>query len=146
MHAKARLSATPPSDKITKKFLRVLDRSLLINEFRISLLESGFCHFSSTMDQYLTCLGSSALSDFRRKALASRLDVSEVRARFLHYLALKPSEKQQQADYDPSILQELLTYGDDDLEDEIEEGNEVDMFFVFPRSGTISPWSSQATS
>lgn len=98
------------------------------------------------MDQYLTCLGSSALSDFRRKALASKLGVSEVRARFLHYLALKPSGQEQQADYNESTLQELLTYGDDHLEDELEEENGVDTLFVFPRSGTISPWSSKATS
>ena len=98
------------------------------------------------MDQYLTCLGSSALSDFRRKAFAVKLGVSEVRARFLHYVALKPSGPGKQADYNESVLHELLTYGDDTLDDELEEDNGVDTYFVFPRYGTISPWSSKSTS
>lgn len=96
------------------------------------------------MDQYLTFLGSNALSDFRRQGLARKLGVSEVRARYIHYVALKGSQGQEkQADYDISHLQELLTYGDNDLlELDLEEGDEseVDTFFVYPRSGTISPW------
>ena len=98
------------------------------------------------MDQYLTCLGSGALSDFRRKALANKLGVSEVRARYIHYVALKGSRGlEKQANYDENALEELLTYGDDTLEDELAEDG-TDTFFVYPRSGTISPWSSKATS
>lgn len=98
------------------------------------------------MDQYLTFLGSGALSDFRRKALASKLGLIDVQARFLHYVALKPSPQGRQADYDQTTLQELLTYGDDNLEDEFQEDDGVDTYFVFPRYGTISPWSSKSTS
>lgn len=98
------------------------------------------------MDQYLTCLGSSALSNFRRKNMASKLGVSEVQARFLHYVAFKPSGPGKQANYDASILHELLTDGDEAIEDELEEQDGVDTYFVIPRSGTISPWSSKATS
>ena len=94
----------------------------------------------------MTCIGSNALSDFRRKALASKLGVSQVQARFLHYVALKPSGQGIQVDYDESVLHQLLTYGDDKLEDELEEQDGLDTYFVFPRSGTISPWSSKATS
>ena len=98
------------------------------------------------MDQYMTYLGLNALSNFRRRALASELGVSHVQARFIHYVALKPSGQGIQVDYDESILHQLLTYGDDNLEDEIQEQDGLDTYFVFPRSGTISPWSSKATS
>lgn len=98
------------------------------------------------MDQYLTCLGSSALSLFRRRDLAIKLGLIEIRAQFLHYVALKPSPQGRQADYDETALHELLTYGDDTLEEEPEGENGVDTYFVFPRYGTISPWSSKSTS
>ena len=98
------------------------------------------------MDQYLTCLGSAALSEFRTTALASQLGLTQVRAQYLHYVALKPSTQGRQANYDETTLQELLTYGDDTLQDECADGNQVDTYFVFPRYGTISPWSSKSTS
>ena len=98
------------------------------------------------MDQYLTCRGSSALSVFRKNDLAIRLGVIEVRAQFIHYVALKSLGQGRQADYDETILHQLLTYGDDILGDELERGKEVDTYFVFPRYGTISPWSSKSTS
>ncbi len=99
------------------------------------------------MDQYLTFLGSSALSEFRRKSLASKLGVRDVRARYIHYVALKGSPGGKEGDYDTSILQELLNYGDDGLEeDSHKDGTGLDTIFVYPRTGTISPWSSKGTS
>ena len=74
------------------------------------------------MDQYLTCRGSSALSIFRKNDLAIRLGVIEVRALYIHYVALKSSGQGRQADYDETVLHQLLTYGDDILGDELERG------------------------
>ncbi len=106
--------------------------------------------------EYLTFHGSTALSPFRRQSLASRLGVSAVKARFIHHAALKDLQGQEkQADYDKSVFAELLDYGEDDNLDDHpsrrdgdESSNEdgADTFFVYPRSGTISPWSSKATS
>lgn len=107
--------------------------------------------------EYLTYHGSTALSLFRRQNLASKLGVSAIRARFIHYVALKePPGRGQQADYDQSVFKELLDYGDDNdskddpsKDDDGDESgceNRADTLFVYPRSGTISPWSSKATS
>lgn len=101
------------------------------------------------MDQYLTFLGSSALSDFRRRGLARKVGVEDIRARYIHYVSLKgTSAEEQPIDFDIAELQELLTYGDDDGPPETSStGDEgVDTLFVQPRPGTISPWSSKATS
>jgi len=104
----------------------------------------------------LTFRGSIALSSFRRRNLADKLGVSAIEARFTHYVALKgPHRQEKQADYDKFVLEELLDYGnDDDLEDdrsrkddnENGDDNRAETYFVHPRSGTISPWSSKATS
>ena len=92
---------------------------------------------------YLTFRGSSALSDFRRKALVSKLDVKDVRAQWVHFVALHRSDGT--IDYDKYNLDELLSYGDDFVEDEEGEENTT-TWIVQPRKGTISPWSSKATS
>ena len=97
------------------------------------------------MDQYLAFTGSSALSKFRRKALAEKLGVEDVLAGHLHYVALKSLDHGLQADYNKDILQELLEYGDDAFEDASNGDTEYDTYFVLPRLGTISPWSDKAT-
>lgn len=93
---------------------------------------------------YITCLGSSALSDFRRKALASQLQVKDVRARWVHFVALRGGDIP--SDYNQNDLNEMLTYGDKYIEAEDEDANNTTTWFVQPRKGTISPWSSKATS
>ncbi len=92
---------------------------------------------------YITCLGSSALSDFRRRALASHLHVKNIRARWIHFVALHDSGAPN--DYNQNDLNQMLTYGDEYLEEE-EDGENTTTWFVQPRKGTISPWSSKATS
>lgn len=92
---------------------------------------------------YITCLGSSALSDFRRRALASQLHVNDVRARWVHFVALHGGDVTK--DYNQNDLIEMLTYGDEYLEED-EDGVDTTTWFVHPRKGTISPWSSKATS
>lgn len=106
--------------------------------------------------EYLTSHGSVALFSFRRQNIANKLGVSAIRARYIHYVALKePEGQEKRADYDKSVFKELLDYGDEDsLEDKLSEddgaesgdGRRADTMFVYPRFGTISPWSSKATS
>ena len=97
------------------------------------------------MDQYLTCLGSSALSDFRRKRLADRLGVTDVRARYVHYIALHGANGQDVAqNYNREDLDQLLAYGDQAVDDSTAGGEDTTLF-VAPRLNTISPWSSEAT-
>ena len=93
---------------------------------------------------YITSLGSSALSDFRRKALANQLRVKDVRARWVHYVALDDGHTSK--DYNKYDLDRVLTYGDEYLEGEEEDGENTTTWFIHPRKGTISPWSSKATS
>ena len=93
---------------------------------------------------YITYLGSTALSDFRRRALASQLHVKDVRARWVHFVALRGDDTPK--DYNQNDLNEMLTYGDEYLEDEDEDAENTTTWFVQPRKGTISPWSSKATS
>ena len=93
---------------------------------------------------YITCLGSSALSDFRRRALVSQLHVKDVRARWVHFVALHDSGTPN--DYNQNDLNRMLTYGDEYPEDEEEDGDNTTTWFVQPRKGTLSPWSSKATS
>ena len=97
------------------------------------------------MDQYLTSLGSSALSDFRRRRLAASLGVTDVHARYVHYVSLHGSHSKEKApNYSHEALDRLLLYGDPFC-DKSRNENESSTFFVTPRTSTISPWSSQAT-
>ncbi|KAL9588515.1 MAG: hypothetical protein Q9203_002673 [Teloschistes exilis] len=96
------------------------------------------------MDQYLTCMGLDALSDFRRQELILKLGIDDVRARFVHFIALRGDSSQDvMTETQRRQLDDLLPSG---LETP-ETGNEAqeDTLFVFPRQG-ISPWSSKATS
>lgn len=96
------------------------------------------------MSQFLTCLGSDALSDFRRRQLADKIGCDKIWARYVHYVALND----RPSDLDQGVLHELLTYGDNVVANEAEEEDDDQntTLFVFPRISTISPWSSKATS
>lgn len=106
------------------------------------------------MDQYLTCMGASALSVFRRQNLANKIGAVNVNARYVHYVALRFDNDGQssrkggqkiQIDYNKEILDNLLAY-EEDVNEAIALKEQVSLtFFVSPRTGTISPWSSQAT-
>ena len=99
------------------------------------------------MDQYLTCFGSSALSDFRRRLLADRLGVDDVRARYVHYVALHGKEREGEAqNYNRQALDQLLSYGEQPFEEDAADEDSITTLFVTPRVNTISPWSSKATS
>ena len=97
--------------------------------------------------QYYTHQGSFALSDFRCKRLASKIGAHRVTAKHVHFVALREtlSEAEQQA------LDFLLTYDDVPPARALTTAPEpagltTHTFYVSPRVGTISPWSSKATS
>ncbi|RYV01109.1 phosphoribosylformylglycinamidine synthase [Shewanella sp. OPT22] len=86
--------------------------------------------------------GAPALSEFNVQKLlqacnSQALPVKSIYAEFIHLAdlsqALDDSERQQ--------LEKLLTYGPK-IESQLPQGS---LFFITPRPGTISPWSSKAT-
>ena len=89
--------------------------------------------------------GSSALSEFRRQLLSSKIRAIDVQAKYQHFAALYDIKDDEQ-----KILDQLLAFGEATEES---PGEKVDTskfktstFYVAPRVGTISPWSSKATS
>ncbi|KAL8677413.1 MAG: hypothetical protein Q9224_007197, partial [Gallowayella concinna] len=98
------------------------------------------------MAQYVTCMGTDALSEFRRQELISNpnLGLLDIRATYVHFVALSGSDSQDLlSDSQKQQLEQLLgpaTPAEQEL-----EGENVDTIFVIPRQG-ISPWSSKATS
>ncbi|MCJ1233734.1 hypothetical protein MMC14_001692 [Varicellaria rhodocarpa] len=99
------------------------------------------------MDQlFIVCEGSSALSEFRRNLLAKQIDALDVRAQYMHYVSLKNSDG-----HDHDILRQLLSYGDSHdflqpSDDQSPSSFTQKTYYVSPRTGTITPWSSKATS
>ncbi len=92
----------------------------------------------------MLCLpGSPALSDFRLQKLEQTINqgcggVCRISAKFLHLIDVEEnalSEKEKQ------VLDNLLTYGPMQSQASLTGKS----FFVMPRAGTISPWSSKAT-
>ncbi len=86
--------------------------------------------------------GTSALSTFRLKKLLTELQavdaaICALAAEFIHFVDCK----QPLADEEILILNNLLHYG------EVEAGPEKQgkCYWIVPRAGTISPWSSKAT-
>ncbi len=87
--------------------------------------------------------GSSAFSDFRSQALAANLGAKDVQGQWHHYVSLSS----ELADADHKTLQQLVAYGDSWADRLSSSQNaRVRFFYVVPRPGTISPWSSKATS
>lgn len=107
-------------------------------------------------DPYLIIPGSSAHSDFRLARLAHAIGAKDVRALWVHFV--NPEEELDDREF--KKLSQLLQYGDIPgsqdrlyhvLLDAIARSGEardpnVALFHIAPRPGTISPWSSQATS
>ncbi|KAK4565709.1 phosphoribosylformylglycinamidine synthase [Recurvomyces mirabilis] len=114
---------------------------------------------ATTPSAYRAFPGSSAFSDFRLKRLAIAIGAKELQAIWIHYVA----SHRELLDTQISILDQLLEYGSylesgDELygillksvavgkDKTASEHVEVKLFYVAPRPGTISPWSSKATS
>ena len=94
-----------------------------------------------------TSFGPSALSDFRFDKLKKKLFAVDSRvhlksAKYLHYFDIKEPLDQNEK----LVLDHLLLYGPSVEEPASEYLNDTARyFFVVPRAGTISPWSSKAT-
>lgn len=87
--------------------------------------------------------GSSAFSEFRSQALAANIGAKDVRGQWYHYVSLFSDIN----DADHKTLQQLVTYGDTWIDRLSSSSNgRVRFFYIVPRPGTISPWSSKATS
>jgi phosphoribosylformylglycinamidine synthase len=93
---------------------------------------------------FLSFGGPLALSDFRRTALAKKIGALDVWASIVYYIALKEKATPE----DQSALEKLL------LGEDVESGahgqpkasNDKQVtYYISPRTGTISPWSSKAT-
>ncbi|KAJ5461954.1 phosphoribosylformylglycinamidine synthase [Penicillium daleae] len=97
----------------------------------------------ASTDSFLAIPGSVAFSRSRGHAIAESMGVKDVRAQWIHYVhTSQPLDQSQRA-----VLEQLLTYGDiTDIPPSFTSNDgQFDTFYVFPRTGTISPWSSQAT-
>ena len=100
--------------------------------------------------------GSAAFSDFRLTRLAKAIGATDVQAIWIHYVASYQTLLAEQI----SVLDQLLEYGS--YPDSIDalygtllravingtppDDENARLYYVSPRQGTISPWSSKATS
>ena len=111
---------------------------------------------STIQDAYRVLPGSAAFSNFRLERLAKAIGAIAVQAIWVHYIALYQTLLTQQT----SELDQLLEYGSyPDSTDSLysillravingiqPDDEKVRLYYVSPRQGTISPWSSKATS
>jgi phosphoribosylformylglycinamidine synthase len=85
--------------------------------------------------------GISALSDFRKRKLLTRLQainssIKNIEAEYVHFA----EQSQKLSSDEDERLQRLTSYGT-----LFNKGRQGTLYFVVPRPGTISPWSSKAT-
>ncbi|KLJ13042.1 phosphoribosylformylglycinamidine synthase [Blastomyces silverae] len=98
---------------------------------------------SSPQSTYLTIPGSIAFSQSRSRSIAESIGVKDVRAQWVHYVHAAGDLQQSER----TVLEQLLHYGDIvgvPASFEPTDGP-FTVYHVTPRTGTISPWSSQAT-
>ncbi|KAL1304179.1 hypothetical protein AAFC00_000603 [Neodothiora populina] len=109
----------------------------------------------SSQGTYLALPGSSAFSDFRLGPIAAAIGATEVRAVWIHYVNLKQELQEEQG----KVLDQLLEYGaylapqdklfqvllDAIARNGEARGENTKLYYVSPRAGTVSPWSSKAT-
>lgn len=110
---------------------------------------------ASEQSPYLVLPGSLAYSDFRLRRLAQAIGAKEVRALWVHYV----NPLKELSDGELETLEQILHYGEyPELQDRLSQtlidalhrggeprDNNTILFYVCPRPGTISPWSSLAT-
>ena len=104
---------------------------------------------------YLILPGSLAFSEFRLKPLAKAIGAKEVRAIWLHFVnPLKDLDEREL-----KTLEQILHYGESPnsqdrlsqilidavLHNSAPRDDNTALFYVCPRAGTISPWSSLAS-
>ncbi|GAB7360606.1 hypothetical protein MBLNU230_g0486t1 [Neophaeotheca triangularis] len=110
----------------------------------------------ASQDYYRAFPGAAAFSDFRLKRIASAIGAKSLQAIWVHYVASYQTLLAEQI----SLLDQLLEYGSyPDSKDQLysalmkavvnssqPDDPNIQLFYVTPRPGTISPWSSKATS
>lgn len=110
---------------------------------------------ASSEDPYLILPGALAFSDFRLKPLARAIGAVEVRAIWLHFV----NPFKDLDDRELKTLEQILHYGEaPDGQDRLSQvlidavhrngaprDDNTALFYICPRAGTISPWSSLAT-
>jgi phosphoribosylformylglycinamidine synthase len=98
-------------------------------------------HATMATPQVCVIPGASAFSEFRRQALASNIGARDVQGQYIHYVdPAGPLGSDSLA-----LLMKLLTDGHHEEAQEKEDEPST-VLHVLPRAGTISPWSSKATS
>jgi phosphoribosylformylglycinamidine synthase len=110
---------------------------------------------AATTTDYLILPGSSAHSGFRLQRLAQEIGAKEVRSIWLHFV----NPLRALGDAELQTLQQILHYGEyPDAQDALSQvlldavhrggaprDDKTALFYVCPRAGTISPWSSLAS-
>ena len=100
--------------------------------------------------------GSAAFSDFRLQRLATAIGAKKLQAIWVHYVASYQELLNEQI----SVVDQLLEYGSyPDSSDQLysaclravisgnaDDDSNTKLLYVAPRAGSISPWSSKATS
>lgn len=100
--------------------------------------------------------GSSSFSDFRLQRLKAAIGASDLQSIWVHYV----SSRQELLAEQIATLDQLLDYGDYPetknelyeillkavINGRLPEDETTKVFFITPRAGSISPWSSKATS
>ena len=82
--------------------------------------------------------GSEAFSEFRRQALSLQAEIEDVRGQYIHYVDLLQALDENAS----NLLNRLLADKSPNLSLDQFEGK---TYYVLPRPGTTSPWSSKAT-
>lgn len=82
--------------------------------------------------------GSEAFSEFRRQALSLQAEIEDVRGQYVHYVDLLQALDENAS----NLLKRLLADNSPNLGLDQFEGK---TYYVLPRPGTTSPWSSKAT-
>lgn len=89
--------------------------------------------------QVVTLPGADAFSEFRKQALSLQAEIGNIEGQFIHYVDLLQPLDDNASD----LLQKLLVHGSETKDVDESAGDKT--FYILPRPGTISPWSSKAT-
>ncbi|KAK5070840.1 phosphoribosylformylglycinamidine synthase [Lithohypha guttulata] len=89
--------------------------------------------------QIVALPGSEAFSEFRQQALALQAEVEKIKGHYIHYVDLLQDLDENASE----LLTNLLSDGATTTIGQDIEG--AKNYYVLPRPGTISPWSSKAT-
>ena len=95
--------------------------------------------------------GLPALSEFRRASLANKIGAKDVKSKHLHYVALTHvldtcNDTEKETLYALLNNDEMVDGSQREFEEDPGKGRAMSKYWISPRMGTMSPWSSKATS